>query len=192
MTRLVTQAEFARILGMSKGYVHKLKTNGQLVMERGRVDVDASRRRIAETQDPNRDDVRARWQSEREQKQAEAAAPAAPPAAATGLDLPADKIGSSYQAARAVKEQYMARQAKLEYERAIGKLIERAEVEAAVEDVIGTLRQKLENLPHRLAPELVAKDLDHIRAALKQEVYLMLSECHKDMRGQLQQIGEID
>ena len=146
----VSQAEFARMEGKARSYITALKTAGRLVMTAdGKVDVEASRARIAGTSDPNRDDVSKRWAETR-------ATPEEPSAA--------DKIGSSYQAARAVKEKFAAMTAKLDYERAIGKMVEKTEVANAIEDVTSVIRQALENLPHRTAPELVGKDLDQIRA----------------------------
>ena len=58
----------------------------------------------------------------------------------------------------------------------LGVLIERVAVEAAIEDVMTTVRQALEQQPHRVAPMLVGQDLDYIRATLKQETAAVLGE----------------
>lgn len=172
----VNQAEFARMEGNNRSYITALKTAGRLVMTAdGKVDVEASRAKIAATADPNRDDVGKRWADTREPAQQEASA--------------ADKIGSSYQTARAVKEKFAAMTAKLDYERAIGKMIEKAEVASAIEDVTSVIRQTLENLPHRTAPELVGKDLDAIRATLKQEVHAALADMEREFTKRLNQMG---
>ena len=170
-----SQAEFARMEGKARSYITALKTAGRLVMTAdGKVDVEASRARIAGTSDPNRDDVSKRWAETR-------ATPEEPSAA--------DKIGSSYQAARAVKEKFAAMTAKLDYERAIGKMVEKTEVANAIEDVTSVIRQALENLPHRTAPELVGKDLDQIRATLKQEVHGALADMEREFTKRLNQMG---
>lgn len=173
----VTLAEFARMEGKAKSYITALKNAGRLVTRGDLVDVEASRARIAETADPNRDDVIQRWEEERRK-----------PAAAN--EPQTDKIGNSYQAARAVKEKFAAMSAKLDYERAIGKLVERSEVESAVEDVTSIIRQALEQMPHRTAPELVGKTLDQIRATLKQDIHAALSEMEREFSKRLVQIGE--
>ncbi len=170
-----TQAEFARMLGVQKSYVSKLKDQGRLVFaEDGRVDVAASKQRIQQTADPNRDDVSQRFDK----------------ASSAGSSRQNGDIGNSYQAARAVKEKYSAMQAKLEYERAIGKLVDKAEVQAVVEDVITQFRQGLENLPYRLAPELVGQDLDGIRAALKQEIFDALGKMQRGFVRQMEEVGK--
>lgn len=174
---LVTQSEFARMEGKAKSYITQLKQAGRLVMEGNKVDVEASRAKIAGSADPNRDDVKKRWAEQRPQ-----------PAAAN--EPQSDKIGNSYQAARAVKEKFAAMSAKLDYERAIGKMVERTEVEAAVEDVTSIIRQALEQMPHRTAPELVGKTLDQIRATLKQDIHAALSEMEREFSKRLVQIGE--
>lgn len=176
--KTATQSEFARLIGVQKSYVTKLKEQGRLVMSAdGKlVDVEASKQRIQQTADPNRDDVSQRFEK-----------PKAPDA-----NRQAGDIGNSYQAARAVKEKYSAMQAKLEYERAIGKLVDKAEVQAVVEDVITQFRQGLENLPYRLAPELVGLDLDGIRAALKQEVFDSLAKMQRGFLRQMDEIGKLE
>ena len=169
-----TQAEFARLLGVQKSYVSKLKDQGRLVFaDDGRVDVEASKQRIQQTADPNRDDVSQRFDK----------------ASSSGSQRQNGDIGNSYQAARAVKEKYSAMQAKLDYERAIGKVVDKADVQAVVEDVITQFRQGLENLPYRLAPELVGLDLDGIRAALKQEVFDSLAKMQRGFLRQMDEIG---
>ncbi len=172
----VTQAEFARMEGKARSYITALKGAGRLVMtEDGKVDVEASRARIAGTSDPNRDDVTQRHAENRQDAPVEASQ--------------SDKIGSSYQAARAVKEKFSAMQAKLEYERAIGKVVEKSEVEGAIADVVTAFRQRLENMPHRIAPEIVGKDLDAIRATLKQEVFGALAEMEREFSKHIEQMG---
>ena len=199
MTTVATQADFARRLGVSRSHVTGLKHAGRLVLtDNGLVDVDASIARIDATRDPNRDDVANRHAAARERLQTAAtlpvppvppqapASPLAPPDAATHAD-PDDSI--SYQAARTVKERYAAKTAKLEYERAIGHLVERAAVEAAVEDIMTTVRQSLEQQPHRLAPLLIGKDLDAIRATLRQETAHILGAMVADFAARLAQLA---
>ena len=61
MTTAVTQAEFARHIGVARSYVTALKKADRLVLNAiGNVLVEESKKRIAETADPNRDDVAAR------------------------------------------------------------------------------------------------------------------------------------
>lgn len=200
MTTVATQADFARRLGVSRSHVTGLKHAGRLVLtDNGLVDVDASIARIAATRDPNRDDVANRHAAARERLQTAAAqpvppvppqapaSPLAPPDAAPHAD-PDDSI--SYQAARTVKERYAAKTAKLEYERAIGHLVERAAVEAAVEDIMTTVRHSLEQQPHRLAPLLIGKDLDAIRATLRQETAHILGAMVADFAARLAQLAD--
>jgi hypothetical protein len=180
MATLITQAEFASLENKARSYITALKNAGRLVMEGDKVNVEASRARIKETADPNRDDVKTRWEADRQKPN-----PAVDDQNAANS---ADKIGNSYQAARAVKEKFAAMTAKLEYERAIGKLVEKSEVAAAVEDVASVFRQTMENLPYRAASELINKDLDAIRATLKQEIHSALSEMDREFAKRLESL----
>lgn len=199
----LTQADFARLMGVNRSTVTRTwKQAGRLVMVGDLVDVEASQARIAATADLGRSDVAARHAAERgaavgqgvetvkvgagdtatarsEAEEKIAASPAAQAAPAI------DHIGNSYQAARAVKEKYAALSAKAEYERVIGQLLPRADVDQALDDLVATVRSGLENLPHRAAGQLVGKDYDAIIALLKQEVVSMMSEMHKAARQQL-------
>lgn len=169
----VTQAEFARMEGKARSYITALKGAGRLVMTAdGKVDVEASRARIAGTGDPNRDDVAQRWAEQRPNSTVNP----------ENADNSKDKIGNSYQAARAVKEKFSALQAKLEYERAIEKVVEISDVDRRVEDRFMMFRQALENMPNRTAPELVGKDLDAIRATLKQEIHGALLDLERALK----------
>jgi len=194
MTTTVKQIEFAALLGVSRSYITKLKADGRLIMDGDRVDVEASRARIADTADPHRDDVASRWAERRDR---------AATAAAIGLplddedDLPEDppatsalrSASSSYVDARARKEQAQADIAEMERDKTRGLLIERQAVEAAVEDVMTTVRQALEQQPHRLAPLLVGQDLDAIRITLKQETARILGEMVHTFAKRLRQIA---
>jgi hypothetical protein len=79
-------------------------------------------------------------------------------------------VGSSYQQARAVKEKFLALEAKRAYEVAIGQLREAREVEGLAATAMTELRLRLENLASTLAPELAAMtDEARVRAALQDQ-----------------------
>jgi hypothetical protein len=170
MSEAVSLSEFARLLGVVPSYVTKLKQAGRLELnDDGLVRVEASKQRIEETKDPNRDDVAARHARERE-----AAAGAAPPVDAPDPQSPA---AQGFAAARAVKERYFALSAKLEYERAIGKMVEVAAVKAAGAEVGTILRAAFDNLPDQIAPLLTPlTDEDQVRIRLKENIDLVLTE----------------
>lgn len=195
MSTTATQADFARLMGVNRSTVTRTwKQAGRLVMVGDLVDVEASRARILATADLARSDVAERHAAERGAAVGQGveavkvgagdtatARPEAPPPTTPAID----HIGNSYQAARAVKEKYAALSAKAEYERLIGDLLPRQDVNQALDDLVATIRSGLENHPYRAAGQLVGKDYDAILALLKQEVVDMMSEMHKSARQQL-------
>lgn len=195
MPATLKQIEFAALLGVSRSYITKLKADGRLIMVGDRVDVEASRVRIADTADPHRDDVASRWAEHRDRAAAAASAIELPLDDDDALpeDAPATSAlrsaSSSYVDARARKEQAQADIAEMERDKARGLLIERQAVEAAVEDVMTTVRQALEQQQHRLAPLLVGQDLGAIRITLKQETARILSEMVHTFAKRLRQIA---
>lgn len=179
----ISQAELARFLGMHRGSVTRFKQAGRLVIKSGKVDLEASLRRLEETRDPNRDDVAARHAATRGQIPA-------PGSSGSSGDEGSGSSGETYQAARAKKERFLALQAELDYERAMGKLIDREAVVRSVADVVTTMRQALENRAHRLAPELVGQDLDAIRSALRVDTVEALTELEREFSRQIAEIAE--
>lgn len=147
-------------MGVQKSYVTKLGQQGRLVETAdGQVDIDATLRRVRETADPNRDDVSARHTAQRgadaghgAQNDAGVGQPYQP--AQKSAQSASDGVGSSYQASRAVKERYLALQAKRDYELACGQLMRADDVAAAVSSAATTLRTRLESLPDQLAAQL--------------------------------------
>ena len=162
------QIAFAEFLGVARSYITQLKQAGRLVMtEKGLVDVQASLIRIQETADPNRDDVAARHAKERG-KETAVAKVAEKPAKKT---KERDPNQVTYADGRAKEQHYRALQAELDYKKSVGELVSMYDMKAAVADMVTSFRQSLENFPHRLAPDLVGKDHDYIRNALKREVH---------------------
>lgn len=167
MTTL-NQSQFAKHIGVTKGYITQLKQAGRLVMtQNDLVDVEASQLRIKETEDANRDDVKARHEIARNGKEGKK----------TAIK---DGDHVSFSDGRAKEQHFKALQAELEYKKSISELVAVHEMQLAVADVITTFRQSLENIPHLLAPTLIGKDLDFIRASLKAEMGNALRELEKN------------
>jgi hypothetical protein len=168
-----TLSAFARRLSVRPSYVTKLRQNDRLVMTPdNKVEVERSLARIEATRDPNRDDVRARHARERGRKKE--------PGLGDTVPVPSPEvaqISESYTRARSVKERYLALQAKLDYDRAIGLVVDTAVVQAAGMEVGTALRAALENLPDQLAP-LVAPvaDEDRCRRILQDHLEAILKE----------------
>ena len=204
---LMKMAEFARKQGWNRSTVTRLRHAGRLVIRDGLVDAAASLDLIAATADARRDDVAARHAAIRLQKnakqdlggdakvagdpshahQAENPATDASASAADDSEPPSESsiIGANFQAARAMKEKYLALQAQAEYQRIIGELLPRADVVTALDDAVAVARQGLDQLPHRTAPRLLGKDLDAIRAILREDIAALMREMHADAQRQL-------
>ena len=148
---------FADHLGVSPGYVTKLKDQGRLVMapDGKRVDVDATKERIRSTADASKSGVADRHQRERVERGVTAhVAPDAPP-----LDDPAaadDGYTINFQNARARREHYLARLAENESRKSDGELVEREAVELAAFSTGRMLRDLLLALPKSISAELAA------------------------------------
>lgn len=174
----ITRAEFARQMGVNKSTVTRWAEKGQIVLSGSGVDVEASRQRLHETGGA-RPDVANRHAVARGKAvgAVETPAPPTPPSSTE------DKVGNSYQAARAVKEKYAALAAKLDYERSLGNLIPKDDVDTALRSLGASVRAKLDVLPDQLAPILVAvTDLDEIHALLAEHCRGVLSAVADDMK----------
>jgi len=90
--------------------------------------------------------------------------PAVAPRPAAELPPRTDFSGAGsldYAKARAIREQYLARLAKIEFEERSGKLISRDEVQVAAFNKFRTFRDGMLNIPDRVAAMLAAESDSH-------------------------------
>ncbi|HWH75563.1 MAG TPA: hypothetical protein VNV16_14995 [Methylibium sp.] len=168
-----SQAAFARYVGWDKAHVTRLKQLGHLVLaDDGRVVFGASLRRIADHADPGRD---AQRQAAADRRPARASEPPA----GSESEPDADGTEPKYASSRATKEYWAAKTAQVEYEKLTGELVSRTAVDKAVADAAMQFRQAVENQPHRLADRLVGKDLEQIRALLREDGQQLLGELQR-------------
>lgn len=183
MTTL-TQAQFARHLGVDRAHVTRLKHTGRLVMtDDNHVRVEESEARIAATADPAKAQVAERHAAARAaavdgKKPAKTAAPEDD----EGDEPPVG--GPDYQKARARREEANANLAEIELAERAGGLMETAAVRAVLADVGATCRAALETLPAILAPQLATLNDDHaIRQLLEEHIGAALNELCDRLAG---------
>lgn len=170
------RADFARRQNVNRSTVTRWAETGRIVLAGDGVDVEASLRRLAETAGA-RPDVAERHAAARGGALPTAAAGSPPPSAPS--PAPDDRIGNSYQAARAVKEKYAALKAKADYETQIGNLIRREDVEAAFRAVGGAVRAALDVMPDQVAPVIApVTDLEDAHALLTEAGRSILNGVH--------------
>lgn len=170
---IISVREFAVREGYKPNYGHELAKTGRLVMaEDGKNCLArASHERFRASKDPSKQGVVERHAAARaaaEDSDAHDAdsAPAYRPA--QGASEAA--VGNSYQQARAVKEKFLALEAKRAYEEAMGQLRDAREVEHLAVTVGTELRQRLETLASVVAPMLLGQtDESHVRAMLQDQ-----------------------
>lgn len=181
----VTQAEFARILGVERSYVTALKKAGRLVLNAiGNVLVDESQARIAETADPGKAGVADMHAKKRGEPNATVDGKKQPKT--ENEEDPENDLGQTpdYQKARARREEANANLAELELARLAGDLMETAAVRIVLADAAATCRAALETLPTILAPQLAAIGDDHaIRQLLEEHIGSALNELCDRLAG---------
>lgn len=85
--------------------------------------------------------------------------------------------GLDYFKARAIRESYLARLAKIEFEEKTAKLVSRDEVQVAAFTLARTVRDNLLNLPDRLAALLASEsDAHRVHQILTEEIRKALDE----------------
>jgi hypothetical protein len=95
-------------------------------------------------------------------------------------DLPGAS-GADYSRARAVRENYLARMSKLDFEERSSKLVSRDEVQVAAFNKFRTFRDGMLNLPDRLAAVLAAEsDSAKVHELLATEIRKALLEFADD------------
>lgn len=171
---ILSQAAFARHLGVVKSYVTLLKQQGRLVMtDDGKVDVEASEAKIKATEDPGKSGVAERHSKNREAGQGAAAVDDKKQEKTASQEM-AEKTSMTYQQSRAVKERYAALQAKADYESFIGKLVDASQARAVGAEIGVMFRNALESWPDTVGPGLVGLDEIAIRSILVEHAEALL------------------
>ncbi len=149
---LVSQAGFARRLGVSRQYVHQLVSIGLITLDKdGLIDSAKAVHAIEAAQDPARPRTRSGGEAE-------------------------DLAGASYHEARALKERYAALLRKLEYERLSGELIPAEEIVGAWQQLVAAFRSRILSLPSKLAPQVEMRESRYIQTTLTAAVREALEE----------------
>lgn len=161
-TLYLKRSQYAARIGRSPGYITQQAAQGRIVFTPdGRfVDVAKTDALLAATASPDKQHVADRHAAARiatgyqaaPQHQPDDDGPAAPPQRPDAAAV----AGNSYQQARAVKERFLALEAKRAYEVAMGQLRDAREVEHAVATAFTATRTALQNLAQTLAPVLAA------------------------------------
>lgn len=193
--------EFADHMRFKPSYVTQLKAEGRLKLTPcgRRVLVAESKRLLADSMDPTKAGVAARHAAQRG-AQVPLQAPAAPTAtsAPAGDDdadsAPAGAQGGQGEAPAAPAADPIARQRAeeqlaqerlkrraLERQEAkdLGQLLERETTVAALVDFVTVLRNRLQGMPARLAPELGAADEHRCQALLSDEIEHALADLER-------------
>lgn len=180
---------YARRRGVSHTAVRKALASGRITAgPDGSIDPDAADRQWAEATDFSkpRNSVTGVPGANSRRPSANGAGPAR---AATVADSREDEVGfpaaegggprlaSSYAASRAAREGYLARLAKLEFEKRSGKLVDADDVRAQIFALGRRMRDAMLTLPDRLAPVLAAEvDPATIHQILTREIIASLGE----------------
>lgn len=186
MTDLVSQAEFARHRGVSRKSVTAWKQRGHLVWRDGKIDRDASDRLLDSRGTPgNGADAGGNdGQAAGESGNTVSAEPADPPKELQDLLNKAELLTTA--GAERVKENYLARQRKLQYEREAGELVPVDQAAQQVANEYAKVRSKLLALPTELAPQLAQEfggDANQIRERLAEAITRALEELTDDDAG---------
>lgn len=177
MSTLERMCDFADRLGVNRSTVTRWRAAGRLVLsDDGRVDVEASQRRLEATRG-GRFDVSARWDAHRGAPiQTGTAAPELAPEPEPTPDDPLDldEVGRRTRVAQMRKEEAIARQKEREDQELAGMLVRKAEVKRDLTDAATIILGVWESLPDRLAPILTGiEDPARVRAILRDEVEQM-------------------
>ena len=145
-------ADFARRIGVGRSRIHAYDKAGRLVKQGDLIDAGASIVLIQQSRSPGHDDQAAAFRDAPASASSSLGAGEAPSGTPSSTPFSAhdasqaDKIGNSFQAARAVGERYKAMTLKRDYEISTGELVRAADVRHATSRAAVVLRTGLESL----------------------------------------------
>ena len=165
---VVSLRAYAKHRGVTLKAVQKAIQSGRIrTTSDGKIDVDQADADWVRNTGPRQATIATSSPAPR-RAQTQAETPLPEPAAAGPLD---------YARARAVRENYLARLAKIEFEERSGKLVSRDEVQVAAFNKFRTFRDGMLNIPDRVAAVLAAEsDPARVHEILATEIRKALLE----------------
>jgi hypothetical protein len=177
----LTQAQLARVVGVSRQQINKLAVKGVIKLDAdGKIDEDDAKAAILAASNPahasTRSTVAARLQSP------DAPAMDPPPAAPAEPPPPIDI--NNFQVARTLREKYAALIAKVEYEEAIGQLVRKDLIDRQAFELARQTQQTLIGIPDRIALILAAESDPHrVHTLLTNEIHRAMADIIKAAPG---------
>ena len=193
----VNQAEFARIVGVSKPYITKLVKTGKLKLnENGKLNLEESKKILSSSKNPSFDANREHAQKqkgvplkERVEKSTAENIPKQETPKTTNNDsedlgntVPNDmfKINILFNKARAAEKVALAKLRDIDLKLKQGELLEAQTVKREAAEVGNLITQKLYNMVYKLAPLLVGVETQkQAKDILESEVEIVLEELNR-------------
>ena len=193
----VNQAEFARIVGVSKPYITKLVKTGKLKLnENGKLNLEESKKILSSSKNPSFDANREHAQKqkgvplkERVEKSTAENIPKQETPKTTNNDsedlgntVPNDmfKINMLFNRAKAAEKVALAKLRDIDLKLKQGELLEAETVKREAAEVGNLITQKLYNMVYKLAPLLVGVETQkQAKDILESEVEIVLEELNR-------------
>lgn len=187
VSNAVSKSEFAKIINKKPSYVTELIKYGRIVFDETgkKVLVDESLALIEESRDLSKIGVVERHENERAEKatQRESVENPSAPIGSNEIVSINGKAGSVYQHSKALREKYNALNAKLDYDKAIGKVLDADDVAKVVLNAATIVRSRLENMPDRYAPQFAAEqDPQRIKSIFIDAIENVLQEMSRQFK----------
>ena len=191
----VNQAEFARIVGVSKPYITKLVKTGKLKLnENGKLNLEESKKILSSSKNPSFDANREHAQKQKgvPLKERVEKAQSTKPLNEKAKDLIDDedtkdldsesmyKINILFNKARAAEKVALAKLRDIDVKIKKGELLDAETVKREAAEVGNLITQKLYNMVYKLAPLLVGVETQkQAKDILESEVEIVLEELNR-------------
>lgn len=182
-SNIVSQSEFARILGITPQTVGEFKRDNRLVIEysggRDKILVNESIDLLNKTMKLH-GVFRDRQAEQDKIKQPESFKELNENVTESQLDLDVQDAEILFRNAKALREKAAAMQGASDYNKSIGKLVERDVVDKIIFERARQFRDGLMTWKRRIAPELVGLDnIQEIESLLERDIRFLLNEFSK-------------
>ncbi len=173
ITKLLTKKEYADHRGCSKAYVSKLIREGKIKLEYGdKIDPEKADTTLGPIKSKSAIGLII---PKNENSEVKANQKAEEISISDALEISASKIirAATLYEAQQYREVYNALAKKVEYERAIGSLLPREEVERELFESDRIVRDKIQEIPQRICPSLPCSD--EVRFAVEQAMKIEIN-----------------
>lgn len=181
MAELLSQSQFAKLIGVNQSHISRLIKKGKLSTKNGKIDPDIAIHELKINLKSGGKKTRAKiGHGSSGSGRSGSGGPSVPNISIE--DIPEEEANISFFEAQRRHEIYKAFLKKIEYEKEVGQVLPAEETKKVIFNLVKMVKDTLLNIPDRISPAVSSDpEIQHnVREELKTEIRLLLESMSND------------